>query len=370
MSRVNSKLKVVSGFASALVLGSALVAYSVVDVQAMSDKTAVAPGEITGVPGDVIARVGNEEITYSQLSTMLNSSAMVGLSVPALGTERRNHVIITLLDKAISANLLYLDAKQKGIDKSPAYIHDIKRFEEAILASLYQSKIMIGDIPVSEDEINTYYKSTVRTNVELTDDVRLAIESMIRKQKLKQLKSSLRERLRADVKISINEAALDPAHDDDRTDSEIIANIDNEITVVWSDIREMMEGADRRATNAAFFLDNDVERLKRLDTIIDTRLMASKGRKAGLEKDEAFIKRTQEYRKTRLVNLHRGGLIHSWNPSEDELKDYFVENMDQISVPEARKLQMVVVETEAEARAIRKKIDDGEITLTPGIGGG
>ena len=47
---------------------------------------------------------------------MLNSSAMVGLSIPALGTPRRNQVIYTLLDKVISANLLYLDAKKNGAD--------------------------------------------------------------------------------------------------------------------------------------------------------------------------------------------------------------------------------------------------------------
>ena len=49
---------------------------------------------------DVIARVGDQPITYSELNTLLNSSAIVGLSVPALGTPERNRVRITLLDKA------------------------------------------------------------------------------------------------------------------------------------------------------------------------------------------------------------------------------------------------------------------------------
>ena len=55
---------------------------------------------------DIIARVGDEEINFSMINTMLNSSAMVGVSIPALGTPERNKVIITLLDKVISANLL------------------------------------------------------------------------------------------------------------------------------------------------------------------------------------------------------------------------------------------------------------------------
>ncbi len=102
---------------------------------------------------DVVATVEAEEITFSLLNTMLNSSAMVGLSIPALGTPERNQTIITLLDKAISANLLYLDALQKGVDQQPVYQQDIRRFEEAVLASLYRSKILYGDIQVSEEEV-------------------------------------------------------------------------------------------------------------------------------------------------------------------------------------------------------------------------
>ena len=368
----NKRVNLITGLIVAAVLSSmGVLAYSKSRTQVKLDDletSAIEALEDADKIDDIdasgaIAKIGDELVTYSELSTMLNSSAMVGLSLPALGTPQRNHVMITLLDKVISANLLYLDAKQKGTDKLPSYMRDIKRFENAILASIYKSKVLIGDIPVSEDEINSYYKSSIATDVEFTDDVKLAIESMVRKQKLQQLKSTLRERLRADVKIRLNERALNPSNDNERSDSEIIVYINDDMTIVWNDIKDMMLGADRRATNAAFYLDNDEERLKRLDNIIDTRIMANKARQAGLENDESFIKRTEEYRKTRLVNIHRGGLIHSWNPSEDELKNYFVEHMDKINVPEARKIQMVLVKTEGEAKAIKKEINNGEITM-------
>ena len=56
-------------------------------------------------------------------------------------------------------------------------------------------------------------------------------------------------------------------------------------------------------------------------------------------------------------------MIHSWNPSEDELKTYYVDNMDRFTVPEARKVQMVVVKTREEAESIKAQIDKGEITM-------
>jgi peptidyl-prolyl cis-trans isomerase C len=365
------KVKIISGLVFASLLSFGLIAYSMVGTKAKLDDIETSAidaledvNKIDDIDASgVIAKIGDEMVTYSELSTMLNSSAMVGLSVPALGTQSRNHVMITLLDKVISANLLYLDAKQKGTDKLPSYKRDLTRFEDAILASLYKSKVLIGDIPVSEEEISSYYELSIDPSVEFTDDVKLAIESMIRKQKLKELKTTLRERLRANVNIRLNEKALNPLNDNERSDSEIIVYINDDTTIVWNDIKDMMRGADKRATNAAFYLDNEEERLKRLDNIIDAQIMAIEGRKAGLEKDEAYIKRTEEYRKTRLVNVHRGGLIHSWYPSTDELKEYFVENMDKISVPEARNIQMVVVKTEGEAKAIKKEIDNGEITM-------
>ena len=55
---------------------------------------------------------------------MLNSSAVVGISVPALGTPGRDTARIVVLDKVISANLLYLDALRQGLDKDPVFLID------------------------------------------------------------------------------------------------------------------------------------------------------------------------------------------------------------------------------------------------------
>jgi len=160
----------------------------------------------TPVPQEegVIARVGDQVITFGQLNTMLNSSAMVGLSIPALGTPERNQVIITLLDKAISANLLYLDAKQQGVDRSVRYTTDLAKLENAVLASMYEQKVLIGELPVSEEEVQAFYASSISPGTELTDDVKLAIEAKLRNRKLEARRATLRERLREGVRIDID----------------------------------------------------------------------------------------------------------------------------------------------------------------------
>ncbi len=312
-------------------------------------------------PG-VIARVGDQVITFNELNTTLNSSAMVGLSIPALGSPERGTVMITLLDKVISANLIYLDAKAKGTDRLTSYTEDVNRFEDAILASLYKNKVLIGDIQVGETEVLHYYNTQTSNESELTDDVKLAIESMLRKQKLEELKATMRERLRENVEVVINEKVLSPEYDDKRSDADVVASYDAH-RITWGQVKDFMKGADQRAARASFYVDNEEERLKRLERFIDNAVMALKGRSAGLENDPAYIKRTAEYRKTRLINEHRNGLVHNWNPSDDQLMSYFVDNMDSITVPEMRKIQMVVVATKEEADSIKAQIDKGEITM-------
>ena len=163
--------------------------------------------QITQAEG-VIAKVGDEVITFNQLNTMLNSSAMVGLSIPALGTPKRSQVMVTLLDKVISANLLYLDAKKNGADRLTKYVDDMKKFEDAVLVTMYKSKVLIGDIPVTEDEVMAFYKSSISPETELTDDVKTAIEAKIRKHRFTELNKSMRERLRAGTEVTINEDLL------------------------------------------------------------------------------------------------------------------------------------------------------------------
>src|SRR3990172_3583703 len=70
-------------------------------------------------PQDVIARVGDQTISFHEIDTMINSSSIVGLDIPAPGTQERNAARLSLLDKMISADLLYLDALKAGLDKDP-----------------------------------------------------------------------------------------------------------------------------------------------------------------------------------------------------------------------------------------------------------
>ncbi len=313
-------------------------------------------------PVDMVARVGDEAISFGQLNSMLNSSAMLGLAIPALGTPERRQMMLAMLEKAISANLVYLDAKDKGVDRLNSYIEDVNSFEDAIIASLYKNKMMIGETQVSENEVLHEYNTRTSKETGLTDDIKLTIEAMIRKRKMDEFEATLRDRLRENVEVIINEDVLSSDYDEWRSDADVVATYDNH-RITWSQVKDIMQNANRNAAQDTFYITSNEERIARLQQHIDETIMSFKGRAAGLEKDPFFIKRAAEYRKARLINEHRNGLIHSWNPSEDELKAYFANIIDKFGVPEARRVQMLVVKTREEAESIRARIDKGEMTL-------
>jgi parvulin-like peptidyl-prolyl isomerase len=311
---------------------------------------------------DVIAKVGDQTITFSEINTMLNSSAVVGISIPALGTPERDTVRIALLDKVVSANLLYLDALKKGVDQDPEYQRDMTRFSNAILADLYYRRKLVGDIEVSDDEVQAFFKETIAPGTELTDEVRTGIEATLRKRKLEARQAAARQKLREGADITIYQKNIEPAGDDTRADSVPVVEVGGE-TIRWGDVKDRLVAAGKAATRRDPLAMEFDARLAALQGEIDLRLLAQKARAAGMESDPAYQARVNEYRKTRLINLHRANLAREMAPDEKSLQAYFEKNRDQITVPEFRKVQMVSVKTRAEAEDIKAKIEAGQMTM-------
>jgi peptidyl-prolyl cis-trans isomerase C len=316
-------------------------------------ETASAPA-VADEPLDVIARVGDQAITFREINTMINSAAIVGLSMPELGSPERDTVRLTLLDKLITANLLYLDALQQGVDQDPGYQQTIEQFRDGVLANLYRNKVLIGEVDVTEQDIQGFYDANIVEGTELTEELGAGIEATIRKNRMKERTATMRERLREGHKTAINVTDLDPGDDPVRSNHEVVAELDG-VEITWGEVRPALQRSHA--------LQSVQVRIEALEKIIDNRIMAQNAKEAGLENDPVFRARFDEYSKTSLINLHRGRLIDSWEPTEQEIRDYYEANKDRIIVKEVRKVQMLVVETEQEAAELKKKIEANEITF-------
>jgi parvulin-like peptidyl-prolyl isomerase len=307
-----------------------------------------------GLPPDAVASVGDETIRFTQLNTLLNSAPVVGLSIPALGTSERHQVVVGLLDKAISANLLYLDAIAQGKDQDPQYREELQAFSDGVVGGLYRAKYLVGEIVVAPEEVDRFYEEQIVEGTEMTDRLRTGIEATIRKDKFKQRTADMRERLREGVDVTVYVDKLDISEDPVRSDTEVVAEYGNR-EITWGEVEEQM-GTPLNTLSVQ-------RRVDAMQNKIDQELMAAKGREAGLEEDPVYLARIGEFRKTRLVNQHRQDLVRGMEPTDGEIAAYYQDHKDAIEFKERRKILMVVLKTKAEAEAVKARIDAGEITI-------
>jgi hypothetical protein len=293
---------------------------------------------------------------------MLNSSAVVGVSVPALGTPERDTARIVVLDKVISANLLYLDAKRQGLDKDPTYQRALGEFSNGMLASQYLRQVMAGEIPVSEEEVQAFFKETMVPDTEMTDDLHTQIEATLRKRKLHERLAAQRDELRKGLQIDLYPGNMAPAGDAERAADAPVAKIGEEV-VTWADVKATLIAVGKGATVMdPLAMESDARRAA-LEKEIDQRIMAQKARAAGLDKDPLYQARLNEFQKSRLVNLHRANLAREREPSPQQLKAYYDANRSSIMQVEMRKTQEILLKTREEAEALKARIESGELTM-------
>jgi len=232
-----------------------------------------------GEPADVVARVGDQVITFSQVNTMLNSSAVVGVSIPALGTPKRDTVRIVLLDKIVSANLVYLDALKQGVDQDPGYQKEVLKFRRGILTGIYRDRYLTDTIEISDEEIQAYYQNTDNPDAELNDDVHMAIAAVLRKEKLAEMSVALRTQLREGVTVQLNDNEMDPLQDAERADTAVLASIDG-TPIAWGEVRQLLGGK---------VSSTSVDTRRRvINGLVDQRVLVSKASALGLDKDPVF----------------------------------------------------------------------------------
>jgi parvulin-like peptidyl-prolyl isomerase len=330
--------------------------------QAQAEKASEASTEKAATRGDVIARVGDQDITFNLINTMMNSSAVVGVSVPALGTPERDTARIVVLDKVISANLLYLDALKKGLDKDPAYQRAMQSFSDGMLGSQYQRKIVAGDITVTDEEIQAFFDKTMEPGTEMTDDLRLQIEAALRKRKLHERIAAQRAELRQGIAVEVYPDNLAASEDEAKADDAPVAKYGDKV-ITWGEAKTTLMAAGKGATAMDPLAMEADAQLAALQAMIDKRIIADKARESGLEQDAMYQARLSEYQKTKLVNMHRANLAREMEPSEEQLKAYYEENRNRIMQVEMRKLQEALLETREQAEMLKQKVENGELTM-------
>jgi parvulin-like peptidyl-prolyl isomerase len=230
----------------------------------------------------------------------------------------------------------------------------LQAFSDGMLALIYKRRLAGSRIGVSEEEVKTFFENNIAPGTEFTDEVRLAIEARLRKKKLDNGSREMRAQLREGMEVAINVTELEAGDDPVRDDTEVVAEIDGQ-PLLWGEVKVRLSHPV-----ASSSVDR---RIAALEDIIDERIMAARARAEGLGQDPAYLKAFNEFKKVRLINLHRGRLVQRLEPGDEEIRTYYQENRERIWVPERRKLQVVVLKTREDAEAVKKMVEAGTITM-------
>jgi len=103
--------------------------------------------------GEVLAKVGNHEITRQMLDNIIATIPEEN-RVPFLTPDGQKKI----LDEVVSFTLFEEAAKAAGIDKEPAVQTRLQYLQTQYLARDYFQRYLAKMPPISEEELKTYYK--------------------------------------------------------------------------------------------------------------------------------------------------------------------------------------------------------------------
>lgn len=127
----------------------------------------------------ILAKVNGKDITGEDYNIFINS-LNPDLRKHLLNTEKNEEVI----DELIHQELIYQDAKDKGLDKEEDFQKVLEKAKKSLLLNYYLGK-MLSDIAITDKEIEDFYKlhkdhfntpPTVRASHILVEDLEKAQE--------------------------------------------------------------------------------------------------------------------------------------------------------------------------------------------------
>jgi hypothetical protein len=164
------------------------------------------------VPDDaVLANVAGDNVTYGYVKGELER---VAGGTPGMQDIVRNPVAINrMLTREVTGKSLAAYAKKQGIEGSKWEKITNEDIERTILIDLLAAKIMEDEAPVSDGEVDAYYKEHPEMfaqhgkTVPLTM-VRNQLRGFLRSEKRKSAMNAYIEELKEKAKITVNEKAL------------------------------------------------------------------------------------------------------------------------------------------------------------------
>ncbi|HBB40542.1 MAG: hypothetical protein COW73_07780 [Nitrospirae bacterium CG18_big_fil_WC_8_21_14_2_50_70_55] len=285
-------------------------------------------------PTAVAAEVANETI---RLGEILSAAG----SLPIIGAENTPNAPSTrgqMLERLITARLLYLDGRDRKLDQTPLYDQDLHAFADPTLAASYLQRLQ-QDHPLTDEA----FRAAVEKGGATDPAAQLRLRGKLLADHEQQLRADAATRLRAGAKIAIHKENLEPANDVPRDPLAPVATVDR-ATIRWRRLLPLLPTTPKTVS----------DRTQAVERLIDQHLLANAARQQGLDRDETFTKALAGFHRQELVNLVREEIVAREGLDDAAVEKQYQDHLDLWTLQEQRKVQQIVVKTKAEAEAISK----------------
>ncbi len=138
---------------------------------------------------------------------------------------------------------------------------------------------------------------------------------------------------------------------------EYVAKIDGDI-ITAADVKKEMAGLPDMAKN---FFQGPEGTSKFVDELVKRELLYLEAKKKGMDKNEEFQRKIEDFKKITLINQLLEKEIEAWSKvSDDDAKKYYDTHKDEFIVPNQIRVSQILVKTEEDAKKAYDRIRSGE----------
>ncbi len=280
---------------------------------------------------EVIVSVGQRDFTDDDLKRLINSSTLA-VAFPTFSKDQAAGVRGELLKRVIASELLYHEAKRLGLDKTPEYRNEMKRFEQTLLYQRYLDRLR------NQIEVPKEVQERIQSQFKDRPADQLAARDIYIGKRFPELKAKRLQELRKRYHLTLDEKALRAPHCAGDT---VLAKGDG-IRITYNDI-----GGARKP--------NLAEAMLRLQRASEAAVFARAARDEGIDIRGPL----DDYSHSLLSRMLLARKQKEWVPDQKTLRAWLVRHPEIAYAPAKWHLGEIVLKNAEQAVALRDTIRNG-----------
>ncbi len=298
----------------------------------------------------VVARVGNEDIKSNEVLRSITGKARDEVKNNP-DSAKAKEIIKKALDNVIDWNVLYFSGKSESLDKREDYLVQKKKMRIGLLSGMYLHKKVAEETEISGELIKEYYDkmSSYLKGRELDDELKSKIKFVIIDENFRKYSRELIDKLKKGHKLEVYGDKVKALLKDDSDSNDTVVGQLDDYRLDWKAFKELL-GRTPSSESEGVIIEMVRDTLEKV-------MLANEAEKAGMEKEDSFLKSMRHFEKNRVALAKRVEIANGISIADEEAKKYYRRNKMNYTDPESVDINIILSDTEEDAKRLREEID-------------